>query len=139
MAWTAKIAGEGRLGREPREHQTRKGGAMASASVALDVELRNGDEPKHTMWLNCVAFGGLAGVLAGMAKGQRVKFMGALQADGYGEELRWGVVLDKLALADDDGDAPRRQAREAPAPRQAPRAAAPPPPDDYDYEDDIPF
>ena len=39
---TAQIAAYGRLGRDPRQHETKSGKPMASASLAVTVEAREG-------------------------------------------------------------------------------------------------
>ena len=39
----ATLAVYGRLGSDPREHATRKGGAMATASLAVDIPDRSRD------------------------------------------------------------------------------------------------
>ena len=50
---TAQIAAYGRLGRDPRQHETKSGKPMASASLAVTVEARErgADDPEGTLWL----------------------------------------------------------------------------------------
>ena len=50
----ATLAVYGRLGSDPREHETRKGGAMATASLAVNVPDRSRDADEGaeaTLWL----------------------------------------------------------------------------------------
>ena len=50
---TAQIAAYGRLGRDPRQHETKSGKPMASASLAVTVEARERgvDDAEGTLWL----------------------------------------------------------------------------------------
>ena len=61
----ATLAVYGRLGTDPREHATRKGGAMATASLAADVPDRTQGAEEgatETLWLRVTAFGRVAQV-----------------------------------------------------------------------------
>lgn len=71
---TAQIAAYGRLGNDPRQHDTRTGKAMTTASLVCSVEARGGgDEAEGTLWLGIVALGTVAEDLARHGRtGERV-------------------------------------------------------------------
>ena len=103
----ATLAVYGRLGSDPREHETRKGGAMATASLAVDVPDRSQgaeDGATETLWLRVTAFGRVAESLAGHSKGDPVSVSGRLQfsrfqsRDGADRE-QWQIVADALVSA----------------------------------------
>ena len=160
----ATLAVYGRLGTDPREHETRKGGAMATASLAVDVPDRTQGAEEGataTLWLRVTAFGRVASDLAQHAKGDPVSVSGRLQfnrwtdRDGDSRE-QWGIVADALVSArtvrprggrrkgDGNGrdrDDVRRRGEgagwpgvTAPAPASSPASSAP-----ADFDDDIPF
>ena len=55
---TAQIATYGRLGRDPRQHETRTGRAMTTATLAVTVEARGGEDgDEDTLWFDVMAFG----------------------------------------------------------------------------------
>ena len=103
----ATLAVYGRLGSDPREHETRKGGAMATASLAVNVPDRSQgaeDGATETLWFNVVAFGRVAESLAQHAKGDPVSVSGRLQwsrwTDRDGDEReQWQVLADALVSA----------------------------------------
>ena len=103
----ATLAVYGRLGSDPREHSTRKGGAMATASLAVDVPDRTQGAEEgatETLWLRVTAFGRVAQDLAGHAKGDPVSVSGRLQfsrwTDRDGDEReQWAIVADALVSA----------------------------------------
>ena len=103
----ATLAVYGRLGSDPREHVTSKGGAMATASLAVDVPDRSqGAEggATETLWLRVTAFGRVAESLAQHAKGDPVSASGRLQfsrwTDRDGDEReQWAIVADALVSA----------------------------------------
>ena len=103
----ATLAVYGRLGSDPREHETRKGGAMATASLAVDVPDRSREAEEgatETLWLRVTAFGRVAQDLAGHAKGDPVSVSGRLQfsrwTDRNGDEHeQWAIVADALVSA----------------------------------------
>ena len=75
----ATLAVYGRLGSDPREHETRKGGAMATASLAVDVPDRSqgADEgAEETLWLRVTAFGRVAESLPARWKVKRGRIEG---------------------------------------------------------------
>ena len=82
----ATLAAYGRLGADPREHETRKGGAMATAGLAVDVPDRTRDAEEgatETLWFSVAAFGRVAEDLARHAKGDPVSVSGRLQFSRY--------------------------------------------------------
>ena len=103
----ATLAVYGRLGSDPREFETRKGGAMATASLAVDVPDRSQgaeDGATETLWLRVTAFGRVAESLAQHAKGDPVSASGRLQfsrwTDRDGDEReQWAIVADALVSA----------------------------------------
>ena len=103
----ATLAVYGRLGSDPREHSTRKGGAMATASLAVDVPDRTQGAEEgatETLWLRVTAFGRVASDLAQHAKGDPVSVSGRLQfsrwTDRDGDEReQWAIVADALVSA----------------------------------------
>ena len=115
----ATLAVYGRLGSDPREHETRKGGAMATASLAVDVPDRSRDAEEgatETLWLRVTAFGRVAQDLAGHAKGDPVSVSGRLQfsrwTDRDGDEReQWAIVADALVSARTVRPGGRRQSK----------------------------
>ena len=160
----ATLAVYGRLGSDPREHVTSKGGAMATASLAVNVPDRSRDADEGaeaTLWLRVTAFGRVADDLLLCAKGDPVSASGRLQFSRYqardGETReQWAIVADALVSARTvrprggrrkgdgdgrDGNDVRRRGEGAgwpgvtePAPASSPASSAP-----ADFDDDIPF
>ena len=98
----ATLAVYGRLGSDPREHETRKGGAMATASLAATLDCRVQGEPEPedgTLWLNVVAFGRVAEDLCRCSKGDPVSVSGRLQLSRY--VTRDGEERESLACIAD--------------------------------------
>ena len=103
----ATLAVYGRLGSDPREHETRKGGTMATASLAVDVPDRSqgaGEGAEETLWLRVTAFGRVAESLAGHSKGDPVSVSGRLQFSRYqardgADREQWQIVADALVSA----------------------------------------
>ena len=100
---TAQIAAYGRLGREPRAHETRTGKPMATASLAVPVEARErgADDAETTLWLGVVAFGRVADDLARHRAGESVSVSGRLQLSRYvagdGEAREgWQCIADSV-------------------------------------------
>ena len=55
---TAVISVYGRFARDPRQYKTRSGKPMTTATIAVDVEARGGDEcDEGILWLQLVGFG----------------------------------------------------------------------------------
>ena len=100
---TAQIAAYGRLGRDPRQHETKSGKPMASASLAVTVEARErgADDAEGTLWLTVLAFGRIADELARHSAGDPVSVSGRLQLSRYvtndGEAREgWQVIADNV-------------------------------------------
>ena len=100
---TAQIAAYGRLGRDPRQHETKSGKPMASASLAVTVEARErgADDAEGTLWLTVLAFGRVADELARHSAGDPVSVSGRLQLSRYvtndGEAREgWQVIADSV-------------------------------------------
>ena len=98
---TAQIAAYGRLGQNPRVHETRSGQAMTTASLAVTVEARGDVEDERTLWLGVAAFGRVAEDLARHAKGDPVSLSGRLQLSRYttrdGEAREsWQCIADAV-------------------------------------------
>ena len=160
----ATLALYGRLGTDPREHVTRKGGAMATASLAVDVPDRSREAEggaTATLWLRVTAFGRQADDLLTCVKGEALSVSGRLQCSQYtyrdGETReQWEIVADAVVSArtvrprgerrkDGDGDGQDRDGRRRGAagwpgvtephpPASSPAASAP-----ADFDDDLPF
>ena len=103
----ATLAVYGRLGSDPREHTTRTGNAMTTASLAVDVPDRTQGAEEGataTLWLRVTAFGRVAQDLAWHAKGDPVSVCGRLQFSRWrtheGETReQWAIVADALVSA----------------------------------------
>ena len=103
----ATLAVYGRLGSDPREHSTRTGGAMATASLAVNVPDRSrdaGEGAEAALWFNVVAFGRQAEDLARHSKGDPVSVSGRLQFSRWtdrdcDEREQWQVLADALVSA----------------------------------------
>ena len=94
-----RAAINGRLGADPVERTTRGGKPMVTASVAVDVG-RPGEDPQ-TEWINLVAFGTAAEVLADHAKGDLVAVMGPLTRSAFTgrdgiERCSWSVLAEAI-------------------------------------------
>jgi single stranded DNA-binding protein len=98
-----QIACYGRLGQDPRALETRSGKAMTVASMAVELQTRDSDEP-HTEWIGVVAFGRLAERLARQHKGETVSVSGRAQHSSYttstGEtQAQLQVIADAIVSA----------------------------------------
>ena len=161
----ATLAVYGRLGSDPREHATRTGNAMTTASLAVDVPDRTQGAEEgatETLWLRVTAFGRVAESLAWHAKGDPVSVCGRLQFSRWrtheGETReQWAIVADVLVSARTarpggrrkgdgagngrDRDDGRRRGEGWPGvtephpPASSPASSAPA----TDFDDDIPF
>ena len=80
-----QLACYGRLGPEPRMHETRTGKPMTTASPAVYVEARErrADDAEATSWLGVVAFGRVAEDLARRRSGVPVSVSGRLQLSRF--------------------------------------------------------
>ena len=163
MMSNATLAVYGRLGSDPREHVTSKGGAMATARLAVNVPDRTqGAEggATETLWLRVTAFGRVADDLLLCAKGEPLSASGKLQVSRYqardGETReQWEIVADAVVSArtvrprggrrkgDGDGrngDDVRKRGEGAGWPGVTePGPASPTSSAPADFDDDIPF
>lgn len=132
---TAEIAAYGRLGRDPRQVETRSGKTMTVASIAVQL----GAEPDGATWLGIVAFGTTAETLVQHRKGEPVSVTGRLQSRTWTDGDRatrqqFEVVADSILSARTVRPGARAKARD--------RRAQPPdaiPSDDGMPDDEIPF
>lgn len=128
---TCHIGLYGRVGTEPREHETRTGNVMATCSIAVDLEdrTRGADEgAEFSWWVSVIAFGRVAEDLIRHSKGDPVSMSGRLQHSTYqgrdGEEREsWQVLADSLVSARTVRRGGRR--RQWAAGHRAPAPAAP--------------
>lgn len=93
----------GRLGQDPTERHTKSGGAMATASVVVDVSSYNAEEPA-SQWFNVLAFGTAAEELLRASKGQMVACIGKLTRGEYTAKTgevreQWSLVADSVVCA----------------------------------------
>ena len=159
----ATLAVYGRLGSDPREHSTRTGGAMATASLAVNVPDRSRDADEGaeaTLWLRVTAFGRVAESLAKHAKGDPVSVSGRLQFSRWtgrdgDEREQWAIVADALVSArtvrpggrrkgdgngrDRDDVRSRGEGAGWPGVTEPAPASSPAPGPPADFDDDIPF
>ena len=154
----ATLAVYGRLGSDPREHSTRTGKAMTTASLAVNVPDRSRDADEGAeaaLWFNVVAFGRVAEDLARHAKGDPVSVSGRLQwsrwTDRDGDERQqWAIVADALVSArpvrprggrrKGDGDGNGRDRDDVRRRGEGwPGVTEPAPSAPADFDDDIPF
>ena len=78
------LSAYGRLGRDPKPITTRTGKAMAVASLAVTVSLReDGETVDATQWVNITAFGKVADDLARHSKGEMLSVIGRAQLNRY--------------------------------------------------------
>jgi single stranded DNA-binding protein len=131
-----QIACYGRLGQDPRALETRTGKAMTVASIAVELPIRDSDEP-HTEWIGIVAFGRLAETLARQHKGETVSVSGRAQHSSYttstGEiRAQLQVIADAIVSARTVRPSGRRKNSVSTTPEAHPESDAP-------FDDEIPF
>ncbi len=95
---SAQIAAYGRLGRDPKEINTKTGKVMASCSVAVDA---SSGEQQETLWLDILAFERLAQSLLRHSKGDMVSVSGRLQVNHWtdknmNDRTQQQVIADSL-------------------------------------------
>ncbi len=73
----------GRLGRDPATKQTKSGGSMVTASIAVDATPVNSEEPE-TVWFQVLAFGRAGETLERHSKGDLISMSGRIT------QSRWG-------------------------------------------------
>lgn len=74
-----KLAGYGRLGKDPVRRTTKSGELMVTASLALDVDRLTDDRQTAPWWLNLVAFGAQAESLELHERGEMISVTGPLE------------------------------------------------------------
>ena len=128
----------GRLGKDAQVIATKTGNPMCAASVAVDVSGRDGEA---TLWVRVLAFGKLAELLQGHAKGDTLAASGRLelsrwQSEDGTERESWQMVAAHLhsARTARPGGKGRGAPQEEPpkGPRTPPSASAP-------FDDDLAF
>ena len=75
---TAYVSVRGRLGRDPRQFETKTGTAMATCSVGVSVE-GNESEDRETIWFDVLAFRYQAEALLRHEKGDQICIAGKLK------------------------------------------------------------
>lgn len=130
----------GRLGQDPRAIETRSGKPMTVATIAVDLQDRNGESA--TQWVGVVAFGRLADDLLRHTKGECIAVSGRCQSNtwtnGSGEtQTQLQLVADTIVsarAARPNGGRKRRDAE-----NDLYGDAKPDDGDDLPFNDDIPF
>ena len=130
------LSAYGRLGRDPKPITTRTGTAMAVASLAVTVSLReDGETVDATQWVNITAFGKVADDLARHSKGEMLSVIGRAQLNRYRpqdgatrDDL--GIVADSLMSARTSRPSGKRTTSSA--------SSASPPAAEPEFNDDIP-
>jgi single-strand DNA-binding protein len=97
-----RVSIHGRLGGDPVERGTRAGGAMVTASVAVNVA-KPGEE-QDAEWFSLVAFGRAAEGLAQHSKGALIAAMGPLTRSTFTgrdgkERSSWSLVVESILSA----------------------------------------
>lgn len=101
----------GRLTKDPELHRTQSGTAVASITVAVDRDYRNGDE-RETDFIDVVAWRGTAEFLCNyFRKGRMIVVDGSLQSRKWTDKngqarVSWEVQANTLYFGDSkrDGD-----------------------------------
>ena len=131
----------GRLGRDCEAKYMSSGDCVANFSIAVGEQWKgkDGEKQEKTLWLNVVAYKGLAKTCSDyLKKGAHVLVSGKLQIREYEKDgvkkQTTELVLDKMQMLGgkrEEAYAPA-QHQSAPAPARSP--TAPP-----DFDDDIPW
>ena len=87
----------GRLGNDPREHTTKHGVIMATASLAAEVGGASINGGPETVWLGIVAFGSAAEDLLRCRKGELLAVAGRLQLNRWTDDA--GEERERLQVA----------------------------------------
>lgn len=118
MAYLNRCMFIGNVGKEPQIRVTSKGGNVASFSIAVSKRYRdnNGEQKEITNWVNCTAFGKLAGLVESLVtRGTQVYVEGDYNVSSYTDDSGnkksvTGInvvtlqVLSGFKGCDDDGD-----------------------------------
>ena len=86
----------GRLGQDPRSHETKTGKTMATCTLAVDIAR---EEDTGPLWLGIVAFGGKATDLMRHGKGELISVSGRVQRNTY--TTRDGQAREQLQIVVD--------------------------------------
>ncbi len=86
----------GRLGQNPRSHETKTGKPMATCTLAVDIAR---EEDAGPLWLGIVAFGGKAKDLIRHGKGELISVSGRVQRNTY--TTRDGEAREQLQIVAD--------------------------------------
>ena len=78
---SAQISAYGRLGRDPKQIETKSGKSMASSSIAVTTPTR--DDDSATIWFSVLAFGKIADILSKHEKGDLISLSGRVQANNW--------------------------------------------------------
>lgn len=108
------ITARGRLGRDPKEIQTRSGKGMATTAMAVDLKVAQ-SEDYGTCWVKIVCFGRLAESLLSCSKGSIVSVAGRVQLERW--QTKDGAMREDLTIIADSIMAVEIH-RPAAAPRQ---------------------
>jgi single-strand DNA-binding protein len=97
-----RAVADGRLGGDPVQRATRNGGAMVTASLAVNAA-KAGENPV-TEWIGLVAFGAVAECLAGHVKGDVVTALGSLTKSNFTgrdgqQRSSWSLVAEAILSA----------------------------------------
>lgn len=116
----------GRLGKDAQLIETKTGNPMCAASLAVDVSGRDGEA---TLWVRVLAFGKLAELLQGHAKGDTLAASGRLelsrwQGEDGTERESWQLVAVHLHSARTVRPGGKGRDGADHGPRQSPRAPA---------------
>ena len=131
----------GHLGRDPEVRYMPSGDPVAEFSVAASERWkdRDGQRQERTEWFNCVAFKGLANVVADyLKKGSLVFVAGRIRTETWERDgqkhYRTKVVVTELKMISGTGDRSSQSAGRSD--RQEPEQTTL---SDDDFDDDIPF
>ena len=99
------MSAHGRLARDPQPITTKTGTAMAKATIAVSLDLRENNETVDgTLWVLVTAFGKLAEILERQKQGEMINVAGNCQLSKYTTnegEVRENVtvIIDSLISA----------------------------------------
>jgi single-strand DNA-binding protein len=114
----------GKIGSDPVLRSTKSGSPMVTTSILVAVN-RPGDPP-DSQWFGVAAFGALAELLGGFAKGDTIRVAGTVTKGSYttraGEEREnWNLTVDWILTA---GEVPARGERPKSPQRRQPRQSS---------------
>lgn len=127
----------GRLGKDPETKYMPSGGAVTSFSLACGWK---GKESESTEWINIVAFGKLAEIMAQyLSKGSQVYIAGRMKTEKYqdkqgSDKYITKVVADKMQMLGGKSESKSQDAH-----NESKSNGYQSQPDDMAFDDDIPF